>query len=252
MHEIILILTGVVVGAMNAIAGGGMLIGFPILVALGLPPIVANATANIVSAPGQFTSALGYREFLRKVPRRYLLLLIPIVIGALFGSLALRYTPAEHFAHMIPVLVLFGVALFVFQPLMHFHLHSHLKGRSRRMLPIVLLGLAMLPLSFYGGYFGAGYGFMMLAFLGMTNLHDTHMINAMKNVAAIGVSTTAVIVLYGAHLIDWRTGAFMALGCMAGGYGGSRMAQRVSSHKLRIVIIIIGLVSVAYLGLTEY
>lgn len=250
--DIILILAGVVVGAMNSIAGGGMLIGFPLLIALGLPPIIANATGNVATMPGQLASALGYRKYLHKVPLGYVWLAIPIIVGAIVGTFTLRHTAAHDFAHMIPGLVLFGVALFAFQPLLHFHVHRHLKGRAKTALPIVLLGIAILPLSFYGGFFGAGYGFMMLAFLGFTNLRDAHMMNAMKNVSAVILATTTVVCLLGSHLIDWRIGLIMAAGTTTGGYAGSRLAQRVSNHWLRVGIICIGLAAVVFLYLQEY
>lgn len=250
--DIVLLLAGFIVGAMNAIAGGGMLIGFPVMVALGIPPLIANATGSVVSAPGQLSSAFGYRKYLRKVPHMYLWLIPPMVVGAAVGAFTLRHTSAHNFEKMVPALVLFGVALFAFQPLMHFHLHRHIKGRAKTHLPVLLLGLAMLPLSFYGGYFGAGYGFLMLAFLGFTNLHDTHMINGMKNVSAIFVSGTAIVCLFSAHIIDWRTGLIMAVGSFTGGWIGSRSAQKVSGHWLRIIIITIGLCAVIYLGLKQY
>lgn len=252
MHEIILFAVGIIVGAMNAIAGGGMLVGFPVLIALGVHPLVANATANIITAPGQLASAFGYRQYLRKVPLRYAWLLAPVTIGAGIGALMLRRTPADHFAHLVPGLVLFGVVLFTVQPLLHFHLHHHLKGRYKTWTPLIVIGLAVLPLSIYGGYFGAGYGFIMLAFLGFTNLHDTHMINAMKNVSAVGVASASIVCLYGSHLIDWRVGLIAAGGSIIGGYLGARYAQKVSSHQLRLVVIVIGFLAVAYLGLQEY
>jgi uncharacterized protein len=250
--DIVLLLTGFIVGAMNAIAGGGMLVGFPVLVALGIPPLIANATSPVVGGPGQMGSAFGYRNYLRKVPRIYLWLLLPIIVGAALGALTLRHTPASTFERMVPTLVFFGVALFAFQPLMHFHLHRYLHGRAKTQLPVILLGIAMLPLSFYGGYFGAGYGFLMLAFLGFTNLRDAHMINAMKNVSAIFISATSILCLFGSHLIDWRTGLIMAIGSTAGGYIGARQAQRVSSHWLRVIIVAIGLCAVVYLSRKHY
>lgn len=252
LPEIGLFLVGICVGIMNAVAGGGMLVGFPILLAFGLSPLVANATGNIVTAPGQLASALGYRQYLKKIPFKYALLLIPIIFGSLGGSLTLRNTSPQHFEKMVPLLVLFGVLLFTFQPLLHFHLHTHLKGRAKSLSPLVLIGLAMLPVSFYGGYFGAGYGFMMLAFLGMTNLHDTHMMNAMKNVSAVFVSGISVICLFSAHLIDWHFGLIMAAGTVTGGYVGARSAQKLSSHWLRIIVIVVGVGAVVYLGFKEY
>jgi len=250
--DIILLLVGFIVGAMNAIAGGGMLIGFPVMVALGIPPLIVNATGSIITAPGQLASTIGYRKYLRKIPLYYAWLLIPVVLGAAACATVLRKTPAHQFAHMVPVLVLFGVALFAFQPLMHFHLHKHLQGRYRTALPLVILGIALLPLGFYGGYFGAGYGFIMIAFLGFTSLRHAHMMNAMKNVSAIFLSTTTVICLWCTHLIDWRVGSIAAIGTVTGGYLGARSAQKVSGHWLRIFIIFVGLMAVVYLGFQEY
>jgi hypothetical protein len=250
--DIVLIAAGFIVGIMNAIAGGGMLIGFPLMVAVGIPPLLANATANIVTAPSQLASAYGYREYIRRIPRRYAWLLLPVVLGAVAGALTLRHTSSDSFAKLVPLLVLFGVGLFTFQPLLHFHLHSHLTGRRRALLPIVLLGIAMLPLSFYGGYFGAGYGFMMLAFLGFTNLQDTHMMNGMKNIAAAFVAAASIACLFGSHLIQWRDGTVMAIGAILGGYLGARSAQKVSSQWLRASIITIGMTAVVCLTLRQY
>src|SRR6476469_1604967 len=111
-HDVILLLVGVVVGAMNAIAGGGMLVGLPVMIALGIPPIIANATTPLVVAPGNFASVVGYRKYLRRVPLRYLWLLIPVIVGGYVGSLTLRHTAPEHFADLVPVLILFGIFLF--------------------------------------------------------------------------------------------------------------------------------------------
>lgn len=250
--DLVLLLAGFIVGAMNAIAGGGMLIGFPILIALGTPALLANATTGVITLPGQAASAWGYRRYLRRVPLRYALFIIPAVIGAAGGALALRYTSTQKFADLVPLLVLFGVGLFIVQPFLHFHLHQHVKGKRRSWLPMALLGLALVPISFYGGYFGAGYGFMMLAFLGFTNLPDAHMINGMKNIAATFVGAASIACLFSAQLIQWRMGLIMAAGAVVGGYTGARSAQKVSSHWLRIAIIAIGICAVIYLGFKQY
>jgi uncharacterized membrane protein YfcA len=252
IKDIVLLLTGFIVGAMNAIAGGGMLIGFPVMIALGVPALFANATANIVSMPGQITSAFGYRHYIRRVPARYLLLLIPVIAGSVVGALTLRHTSASSFANIVPILLLFGVGLFTFQPLLHFHLHAHVKGKRRTWLPMLLLGIAVAPLSFYGGYFGAGYGFMMLAFLGFTNMPDTHMMNGMKNVAATFVALTSLACLYSSGLIHWRTGLIMAVGSAIGGYIGACGAQKLSTHRLRIAVVVLGMAAVVYLGFRQY
>ena len=250
--DIIILFVGIIVGAMNAIAGGGMLIGFPVLLGLGVPPLVANVTANIITPPGQLAAVFAYRNYLRKVPRRYVLILPFVALGALAGALTLRAMPSNNFAEMVPVLILFGVALFAFQPSLHLHLHSHLHGRKKNLLPILLIGVALLPITFYGGFFGAGYGFIMLAFLGLGKVHEVHMLAAMKNVSAILVSLISLAVLYSTGLIDWHIGLVMAVGTTIGGYLGARAAKRVSSYWLRIAVIVIGLAAAAHLGLINY
>jgi uncharacterized membrane protein YfcA len=250
--DIVILLVGMIVGAMNAIAGGGMLIGFPVLLGLGVPPLVANVTANIITPPGQIAAVYAYRDYLRRVPRRYLLILPFVAVGALAGALTLRAMPSNNFAEMVPLLILFGVALFAFQPAIHLHLHTHLRGRQKALLPIILIGISLLPITFYGGFFGAGYGFIMLAFLGLGKVHEVHMLAAMKNVSAILVSLISIAVLYSTGFIDWHVGIVMALGTTIGGYLGAHAAQKVSSHWLRIFIIIVGLGAAAHLALKNY
>lgn len=250
--DIVLFLAGIIVGGMNAIAGGGMLIGFPVLIALGTPALIANVVGNVVTLPGQLASAFGYRRYLRQVPKNYAWLILPIVAGTAVGAILLRNTSSQDFSRLVPGLVLCGVLLFAIQPLLHFHLHRHLKGRAKTALPLIILGAAILPLSVYGGYFGAGYGIVLLAFLGFTSLPDTHMMNAIKNVSAVFVASTAIVCLASTSLINWHIGLIMGAGSACGGYLGARGAQRLSSHWLRICIVVIGLAAVVYLGFRSY
>lgn len=255
LQELVLFLVGIVVGVMNAIAGGGMLIGFPVLLATGMPALIANATGNLVILPGQISSAYGYRAFLRKIPRSYLLLFIPCSLGTAIGATILRRTPSSNFEHYVPGLLLFAVVLFAFQPLLHRHVHRHINGPKKHrqsLKPVLLLCAAMLPLSMYGGYFGAGFGFIMLAFLGFTKLHEIHQINALKNLMAVTIAGSSIIVLFGAHLIDWRQGAIMGTGNLIGGYLGATGAQKFSSHAIRIVVIVVGLCTATYLIFRNY
>lgn len=249
MTEIILFCLGIVIGGMNAIAGGGMLLGFPALVALGVPPLTANVTSGVITAPGQLASAWGYRNYLRKVPKRFIILGIPLAIGSFIGAYVLTHTNPDHFEQIVPWLVMFGVALFALQPQLHFHLRQNLRGKHRTLYPLLLISAAMLPVAFYGGYFGAGFGFMMLAFLSFAHLHDTHMMNAMKNVGAVVVSVAALLCLYPTGLIDWRIGVITGAGAVVGGYCGAHFGQRLSSHWLRILVIGIGFTAVIYLAL---
>ena len=170
IKEALLFLVGIVVGGMNAIAGGGMLLGFPVLLAAGLSPLVANITSNIVVLPGQLTSAFGYRRYMRKLPARYLILLIPCLVGAAAGAIVLRHTSSARFQGSgtrldlvcCPAIYFAAALALPFAP-------TYSSRRSRSLGVLLIIALALLPTAFYGGYFGAGFGFIMLAFF---KLHE--------------------------------------------------------------------------------
>lgn len=229
-----------------------MLVGFPIMLGVGIPALAANITSNLVIFPGQLASAYGYRRYLKKLPRQYLLLLIPCVVGGITGALILRHTSSTEFQKLVPWLILFAVVLFTFQPVLHFHLQRHLSRRNKKLFPLVLISLGMLPTAIYGGYFGAGFGFIVLAFLGFTKLRDVHQMNALKNLASATISSVSLVCLFSTHLIQWQHGLFMAAGSITGGYYGSVFAQKIPSRTIRIVIIIIGFSAAAYLGLVHH
>ena len=250
--DIVLVLVGVVTGCMNAIAGGGMILGFPVLLAVGVPAISANATCNIVVLPAQITSAWGYRRYIRKVPLVYLWLLLPCFIGAIIGANILLHTSSAQFEELIPWLIAAAVLLFAVQPFLHFHFRRQLKRRAPHLPVLAIIGVILLPLSLYGGYFGAGFGFVILAFLGFTSLHDLHQMNGLKNLASVAIAIASLLVLAHGSLIDWHHGLAMAAGSTIGGYGGARMAQRISSRGLRIAVILIGCLTAAYIGLIHH
>ena len=248
LKDVLLFFVGIIVGNMNAIAGGGTLVGFPVLLGVGLPALTADATSYIAVLPGQIASAIGYRNYLRKVPKLYLWLLIPCAAGAAIGAYFLRHTSFTHFESIVPALVLTAVLMFALQPLLHFHFIRHLRSKHKDTLKLVLLGLALLVMTTYGGYFGAGLGFALLALLSFTNQHEIHTMNGMKNVAGIVVVSVAIISVYSAHIISWKHGLIMGAGNLIGGFMGARLAQRVSSHAIRIIVIAIGFTTAAYLA----
>jgi uncharacterized membrane protein YfcA len=256
MHEALLFTVGIVVGVMNAIAGGGMLLGFPVLVATGMPALTANATTGLIVLPGQLSSAFGYRRYIRRLPPHYLLLTIPCLLGGAVGGTILGQTSPQSFSNLVPWLMLVAIVLFAYQPFLHQFVHKHLHGPTyirRRVRPLLLIGVATVPLAVYGGYFGAGLGFIMLAFLGFTKVHNhMHQMNALKNLMAACVALGALAALLGSGLIDWRDGSIMAIGNLLGGYFGALGAQKVPSHALRFGVIMIGLAAAGYLATQSY
>lgn len=252
VDDIVLFGVGILVGAMNSIAGGGMLVGFPVLLAFGLPPLAANVTSNTVIMPGSISSAYGYRRYLSKLRKRYLLLLVPCIVGAAIGAIILRNTSSDQFQQIVPMLVGFAVILFAFQPLLHFHLHRHIRGKQKGLASLLVIAVVLLPVAIYGGYFGAGFGFIMLAFLGFTKLHEIHRMNGLKNLASACIAFTSLICLYSTGLIDWHLGLMMAAGSIVGGYYGAVLTQKIPSHIVRIIVIVIGIGTAGYLGFRTY
>lgn len=252
LNDLILFLAGLFVGSMNAIAGGGMLLGFPAIIAFGhVSALVANATANVGILPGGISSAFGYRKQLEKVPKIYYLLMLPALIGSCIGAVLLRRTASSDFERLVPWLLVIAVVLFAFQPLLYKKLKSHIKNRrgNKNLKSILVISIGLLPLSIYGGYFGAGFGFVMLAFLGFTGLHNyIHRMNAVKNLVSVSIALADIVVLYSSHLINWRIGLITAAGSAVGGFIGATYIQKVSTHSLRIIVIFIGLGAAIYLG----
>jgi hypothetical protein len=135
-------------------------------------------------------------------------------------------------------------------------IQGHLKRRKKSKKSskqLVLIGIAIIPLSVYGGYFGAGLGFVMLAFLGFTSLHNhIHRANALKCCMTVCVSAVSLLCLLSSHLINWHSGLVMAGGNLIGGLSGAYLSKKVSSHSLRISVIIIGVCTATYLFFRSY
>jgi uncharacterized membrane protein YfcA len=253
LSDVILFLFGLVVGVMNAVAGGGGLVGFPALISVGgLTALSANATGYLVMLPGQLTSAFGYRKYLRNVPKYYALLLLPCMAGAAIGSVILRHTPSSDFGDLVPWLILLAVGLFAFQPFLQAHIHRHITNRVAHARPFVVIALLLFLLSIYGGYFGPGFGFVLLAFLSFTRLNQLHQMNGLKNIAAVVMAITSIAVLAHGSFIDWHAGLIMAVGSALGGYGGAHFVQKVPSHISRYIVIAIGFAAAVHLALRTY
>lgn len=242
-----------VAGAMNSIAGGGTLLTFPALVALGVPPLVANATSTVALWPGAAGSMWGYRGELRGARPWAVGFALPSLAGGIVGALLLLRTSAEQFSAIVPWLVLGATVLFMIQkPAMRWMT----AGRSRQNLTsaeadaeltaraptLAVLGYQLL-VSVYGGYFGAGVGILMLAALGFMGLSNIHRMNGLKNWGGLCMNAVAAVMFAYGGLVDWPVALAMAIGAISGGYLGSRTAQRVPQSLVRGAVVAIGLAS---------
>lgn len=251
-------LLGVVVAAMlgggvNAIAGGGTLLTFPSLIALGVSPIVANATSTVALWPGTVSSMYGYRDALRGSQRWVRALALPSLIGGGIGAWLLLRTPPTRFAAIAPWLVLGATALFAMQGAIARITRGAPSEPSADALdaaeqPIPPHVLAyQLVAGIYGGYFGAGIGIITLAVLGVLGLRDIHQMNGLKNWAGACMNFVAAATFAFTRLVSWPVALAMAVGSIAGGYVASRLAQKVPQIVVRRMVLGIGLTSGAVL-----
>ena len=231
-------------GACNALAGGGTFFTFPALLAVGVPPVAANATSAISIWPGHATSLLGYRAELRRHGERLRSSAPAFVLGSIVGAGLLAVTGNGLFRHLIPWLLLTATLLFAAGPT--------LRARVAARRPGTLTGPAALALDFavavYGGYFGAGLGILLMAVLTLVGIEDVNEANALKNALATVVSSLAVATFILTGMIAWGPGAAVLAGAIAGGYLGVRLARWVRPAILRGAIIAVGLaLTVVYL-----
>ena len=230
-------------GVINSIAGGGTLLTFPALVALGVPPVVANATSTVALWPGSLTSFWGYRDAIQGIRPWWLHWAIPSLAGGVTGALLLIYTPEARFAALVPWLIWGATALFLVQrPVMNWiGIHSGPNAEIERTAPPRKYLVYQFCVAVYGGYFGAGAGILMLAAFEMMGLRNIHTMNGLKNWCGLNINAIAVAVFVVSGIIVWPVALTMAVGAMAGGALGSRMAQRVGQTWVRRAVVAIGL-----------
>ncbi|GIJ25540.1 UPF0721 transmembrane protein [Micromonospora qiuiae] len=240
----LLLAAGLVAGTVNAVAGGGSLITFPALLAVGLPPVPANVTNSVAVAPGYGAAVAGSWMDL---PRgRLLVSLVPTaVVGALAGASLLLVTPARAFEVVVPFLVLAATAMLAFQdPLRRLVGHPRdLTPRRRAVTVQVVVALA----AFYGGYFGAAVGVMLVAGLALVLDATLARVSAIKNLLSVLVGMTTVLVFSLAGPVNWAGVALVAPAALVGGYAGARLVRRLPPVVLKTVIVVFGTVIGGYL-----
>lgn len=244
---------GLAAGGINAVVGSGTLVTFPVLLAVGLPPVTATITNSLGLVPGNLTGAIGYRRELRG-QRRLLLQLLPAsVLGALTGAFLLLHLPASAFEAIVPALVGLAVVLVAVQPL----LQRRLAARRARagtveeehgIGPGRLVGLfaGAYATGTYGGYFAASQGVLQIGIFGLLLREPLQRLNAIKNVLTLAVNAVAALayVVVAIDRIDGRAAALVAGGALVGGYVGSTFGRRLPAALLRTAIVVLGLIAI--------
>ena len=235
---LLFVVAGVAGGIVNAAAGGAKLFVFPLLLASGLPPLVANATGTLALWPAQGTAAWVYRDVLRENPRRLLGRLLPALIGSLAGAAALIVSSESAFTALIPLLLVLSVGAILLGP--------RVAELLQRLVPPARLeavtGLLLFGAGFYGGYFGAGLGFMLLAVLTAAGLADLQRANGTKILFVFCINGCAALPLALSGLVDWVAAGGVLLGGLVGGYLGARVAKRLPARPLRWIVVVLGVV----------
>ena len=236
-----LVAAGAGAGVMNALAGGGTLLSFPVLVLLGVPAKIANATSTVALVPGALSSFAGYWPEVRSHRKWLAVLLVPSLVGGALGSLLLLLTPERAFVRLAPWLVLFATALFAWQSR-----RGSAGGDDEPPDPAVrgsrgLAVLAQLGVALYGGYFGAGIGILMLSILLALGLTNIHAMNGLKNFFGACINGVATAIFIASGAVDWQAVGPLLIGAVVGGYLGARLGRRVGQRIARHAVIAIGL-----------
>ena len=238
-----LALAAALAGMINAIAGGGTLLTFPVLLFYGTLPVVANATSTVALVIGTAGSIFGFRRQMEAV-RPWLARFVPVsLLGGLLGSMLLTRTSNESFARLVPFLILFATLLFFAQGA--FRRFAQTDGAQ----PVRHVGVAIafqFAVAIYGGYFGAGIGILMLASLGFIGFTDIHEMNALKNVLGSLINVVAAIWFVASGLVEWPKVGVMTVGALAGYFIGAHYSQRIPREWVRRAITAIGLVISVY------
>jgi uncharacterized membrane protein YfcA len=235
-------LAAIAAGAVNALAGGGTLITFPMLIAVGVPAVAANITNTVALCPGYLGATFAQMKDLQGQKTRLWLLLPTGAIGGVIGGILLLNTEERLFRELVPFLILLAAALLAFQDPLRAWLirrsgHSETTPVSETwsLLPV---GLGAI----YGGYFGAGLSVIVLAVLGLV-LEDTlTRLNALKQGISFSVNIAAAIFFLFSGQVVWAAAAVMAVGALLGGAIGGRLAGRIKPATLRWIVVVIGVV----------
>ncbi len=232
---LLLLLAGFTAGTQNAVAGGGSFVTFPALLLCGLDARAANITSTIALFPGQLATGLAGRRYVAGTSSLpFLGFVLLSLLGGSLGAWLLLATPSAIFARLVPWLVLFATAMFACGTF-----------RRRPIESVAHLGriptsLAQFAISIYGGYFGGGIGFLMLAALSLAGL-PVRNAAATKNVLAGVMNASAVVIFLFSPDVRWIAALALAIGAITGGQFGAWLVIRIPEKTLRVAVVVIGI-----------
>jgi uncharacterized membrane protein YfcA len=239
-----ILLAGLAAGTINTVVGSGTLITFPTLLAFGLPPVTANVSNTIGLVPGSISGALGYRRELTGQRSRIQRLAVGSLVGGGGGAVLLLALPADAFSAIVPVLIVLGCVLVVFQPRISAWVakrHEAAGGVPENGVWWVWPGVLLAGV--YGGYFGAAQGVLLMAIMGIGVDETLQRLNGVKNVLAAIVNGVAGLIFIAVAHVDWAVVGLIAVGSVVGGQLGATYGRKLPSAALRALIVVVGVVA---------
>lgn len=254
LEAIAILAAGLGAGTINAVIGSGTLVTFPVLLAVGYPPVVANTTNGLGLVPGSFTAAYGYRAELAGNWRSALLLASCSAVGAVAGAILLLELPADLFEVIVPVLIAGALVLVVFQPRVAAWVAARRAARAGTTAAghaenAVGLRVGIGATGVYGGYFGAGQGILLFALLGTALPDDMARLQGLRNTLAGTANGVAALVFVLVADISYGAAALIAVGASLGGILGARVGRRLSPTTLRALVVVVGVAAILQLVL---
>ena len=246
-EALLVLVAGLGAGTINAVIGSGTLITFPVLLAVGYPPVVANVSNNVGLVPGSLTAVHAYRRELAGRWRHAFGLAAGSAVGSLIGAILLLSLPESAFEVIVPVLIAGALVLVAFQPRISAAVEARRRPGRARGGPLLRGGI--FATGVYGGYFGAAQGILLFALLGTALPDDLQHANALRNLLAGTANAVAAVVFLTAAEVAWAAVLLLAAGAAVGGVVGARVGRRLSPAALRMVVVIVGLSAIARLVL---
>jgi uncharacterized protein len=241
----IVVAAGFLAGGINTVVGSGTLITFPVLLAVGYPPVVANVSNSLGLVPGSVSGAIGYRRELKGQGKRLLRFGTVTVFGAVTGALLLLALPADTFEAVVPALIVVALVLVLLQPLIARKLAARSQDRHPHGGIPLLLGV--FATAVYGGYFGAAQGVILIALMGIFMDEALQRLNAVKNVFTALANLVSGLVFVFVADVDWLVVGLLAGGSIVGGMVGARIGRRLRPFWLRAAIVVVGSVAIVQL-----
>ncbi len=242
MDFLLIGLAGMAGGAVNALAGGGTLITFPMLTAVGIPAVAANVTNTVALSPGYLSATFAQMKDLKGQGRRLYYLVPAGILGGLIGGVLLLNTQEKLFRELVPFLILLACGLLAVQDTVRKWLVKRTASSGRGHISEIWVAPLISVAGIYGGYFGAGLSVIILSVLGLI-LDDTlTRLNALKQGVAFSVNMAAAVFFLFSDKVVWPAALVMAAGAILGGTLGGKLASRIKPSQLRWVVVTIGVI----------